>query len=168
MSGRAAHFQTPLATVRFGLVSEGRGYLIWVGGAWEERLPVEHLAEDAADRPHIHGRVIGQVGRQQQLGAAVPARHHVLRHGDGRLVHVAVVPHVHAVGAQGGRVAPPTATHVLVEPRQAEVADPNLENPRENGGARISDRIGVGQGTMVLEGRRLGAFSRRAPRTLGL
>jgi hypothetical protein len=42
--------------------------------AREERLAREQLAEDAADRPEVDRRVVRQVRREQQLGAAVPAR----------------------------------------------------------------------------------------------
>mmetsp|Transcript_26675 Transcript_26675/g.67850 ORF Transcript_26675/g.67850 Transcript_26675/m.67850 type:complete len:234 (-) Transcript_26675:372-1073(-) len=46
--------------------------------AWEERLRAEQLGEDAADGPHVDLGVVHAV-LHEQLGSAVPPRHHVLR-----------------------------------------------------------------------------------------
>jgi hypothetical protein len=54
-------------------------HLVHVVSARENRLPVDELHEDASDGPDIDGGgVVG--GVEQQLGRAVPARDHVLRH----------------------------------------------------------------------------------------
>lgn len=42
----------------------------------EERLPAEHLAEDAAHRPDVDGGGVLGAGKHD-FGRAVPPRHHV-------------------------------------------------------------------------------------------
>jgi hypothetical protein len=41
----------------------------------------DELCQDASDGPQVDGLTVRFVRRQQYLGAAVPARDHVFRHG---------------------------------------------------------------------------------------
>mmetsp|Transcript_4013 Transcript_4013/g.8614 ORF Transcript_4013/g.8614 Transcript_4013/m.8614 type:complete len:213 (-) Transcript_4013:606-1244(-) len=73
--------------------------LVQVVAALKECLPPEHLGENAADGPRVDRHRVRLV-LHQQLGRAIPARHHVLGES-----------HVLGIGAWGHR------------PRQPEVAD---------------------------------------------
>ena len=46
---------------------------------FKEVFSAEHLCEDAADGPDVDGAAVLE-GQQHELGGAVPARRHVLRH----------------------------------------------------------------------------------------
>jgi hypothetical protein len=95
---------------------------VHVVAAGEERAAVDELHEDAADGPDVDGRrVVG--GVEQQLGRAVPPRHHVLRH------HVAV----------GGRA------------RQPEVADLEVAVGAEQQVAGLEVAVDHAGGVDVLE-----------------
>jgi len=58
--------------------------LVYLALAGEQRLPVNQLPHDAADRPHVH-RFGVRGGAEQDLRRAVPERHHLVgvgAHGD--------------------------------------------------------------------------------------
>jgi hypothetical protein len=47
----------------------------------KERLPSEHLSKNTANRPNVYGLpVVGP--RTEHLGCPIPARAHILRHGN--------------------------------------------------------------------------------------
>lgn len=57
--------------------------LINLGVALEHGALTEHFHKDHAARPHVHGRGV-RLGAQQNLGGAIPQRHHLVRQGPNR------------------------------------------------------------------------------------